>query len=159
LVCDFCSLHSDCPLLPLMAHATLTRLNGLMPFLLSAGLRLIFSMMCVSNFAHASFHMRCAQLGLATAGWARSHAQLLALSLVRGVVGRPKLGDEGLARFNVQQLVALLAADVVLAEILHVAAAERGDPSQRRQGDGEPWVGAPGLRGQRGLVLRRSGHG
>lgn len=74
-----------------MAHATLTLLNGLshglMLFMLSAGLTLIFSMMGVLNFAHASFYMLGAYLGHAIAGWAGFGAALLLAPLLVGALG------------------------------------------------------------------------
>ena len=56
-----------------MTFVALTLLNGisygLLLFLLSAGLTLIFSMMGVLNFAHASFYMLGAYLGYSLTGW------------------------------------------------------------------------------------------
>jgi branched-chain amino acid transport system permease protein len=56
-----------------MAFFTISLLNGisygLLLFLLSAGLTLIFSMMGVLNFAHASFYMFGAYVGYSLTGW------------------------------------------------------------------------------------------
>jgi branched-chain amino acid transport system permease protein len=73
-----------------MAFLTISLLNGisygLLLFMLSAGLTLIFSMMGVLNFAHASFYMLGAYLGYSLTGWLGFWwALLLAPGLVGGV--------------------------------------------------------------------------
>ena len=56
-----------------MAFITLSLLNGLsyglLLFLLSAGLTLIWGMMGVLNFAHASFYMLGAYLAYSVSAW------------------------------------------------------------------------------------------
>jgi branched-chain amino acid transport system permease protein len=74
-----------------MAFFTISLLNGisygLLLFMLSAGLTLIFSMMGVLNFAHASFYMLGAYLGYSLAGWLGFWWALLLAPLLVGVVG------------------------------------------------------------------------
>jgi len=71
--------------------ALITLLNslcyGLLLFMLSAGLTLIFSMMGVLNFAHASFYMLGAYLAYAISMWIGFWPALLMAPLVVGVLG------------------------------------------------------------------------
>ena len=60
---------------------------GLLLFMLSSGLTLIFSMMGVLNFAHASFYMLGAYVGYATTQWLGFWAALVVAPLVVGVIG------------------------------------------------------------------------
>ncbi len=60
---------------------------GLLLFMLSSGLTLIFSMMGVLNFAHASFYMLGAYLGHALARQAGYWAALLLAPLLVGLLG------------------------------------------------------------------------
>jgi branched-chain amino acid transport system permease protein len=60
---------------------------GLLLFLLSAGLTLIFSMMGVLNFAHASFYMAGAYLGYQITQWAGFWPGLALAPLAVGVIG------------------------------------------------------------------------
>ncbi len=60
---------------------------GLLLFMLSSGLTLIFSMMGVLNFAHASFYMLGAYVGYATTQWLGFWVALILAPLVVGVVG------------------------------------------------------------------------
>jgi branched-chain amino acid transport system permease protein len=60
---------------------------GLLLFMLSSGLTLIFSMMGVLNFAHASFYMLGAYLGFAVAQQAGYWAALLLAPLAVGLLG------------------------------------------------------------------------
>ena len=60
---------------------------GLLLFMLSAGLTLIFSLMGVLNFAHASFYMLGAYLGWLLAGRAGFVAALLLAPLLAGLAG------------------------------------------------------------------------
>jgi branched-chain amino acid transport system permease protein len=60
---------------------------GLLLFMLSSGLTLIFSMMGVLNFAHASLYMLGAYLGYAVARHTGFWVGLLAAPLLVGVVG------------------------------------------------------------------------
>jgi hypothetical protein len=71
-----------------MAFFTISLLNGisygLLLFMLSAGLTLIFSMIGVLNFAHASFYMLGPYLGYSLTGWL---GFWWALVLTPGLVG------------------------------------------------------------------------
>jgi branched-subunit amino acid ABC-type transport system permease component len=60
---------------------------GLLLFLLSAGLTLIFSMMGVLNFAHASFYMVGAYFGYQFTKWAGFWPALAIAPLAVGVIG------------------------------------------------------------------------
>lgn len=60
---------------------------GLLLFMLSAGLTLIFSMLGVLNFAHASFYMLGAYVGQALAAYGGFWLALIGAPLVVGVAG------------------------------------------------------------------------
>jgi branched-chain amino acid transport system permease protein len=60
---------------------------GLLLFMLSAGLTLIFSMLGVLNFAHASFYMLGAYVGFSVAAHAGFWSALVIAPLVVGLVG------------------------------------------------------------------------
>ncbi|SEA26749.1 branched-chain amino acid ABC transporter permease [Paraburkholderia sartisoli] len=60
---------------------------GLLLFMLSAGLTLIFSMLGVLNFAHASFYMLGAYVGLSVAAHAGFWSALVIAPVVVGLVG------------------------------------------------------------------------
>jgi branched-chain amino acid transport system permease protein len=60
---------------------------GLLLFMLSAGLTLIFSMLGVLNFAHASFYMLGAYVGFALAGHLGFWGALVGAPLVVGLIG------------------------------------------------------------------------
>jgi branched-chain amino acid transport system permease protein len=60
---------------------------GLLLFMLSAGLTLIFSMLGVLNFAHASFYMLGAYVGQALAAYAGFWFALVAAPVIVGVLG------------------------------------------------------------------------
>ncbi len=60
---------------------------GLLLFMLSSGLTLIFSMMGVLNFAHASFYMLGAYLGYTISGWVGFWPALLLAPLGVGLLG------------------------------------------------------------------------
>jgi branched-chain amino acid transport system permease protein len=70
---------------------TISLLNGvsygLLLFMLSSGLTLIFSMMGVLNFAHASFYMLGAYFGYTIAGWVGFWPALVLAPLGVGVLG------------------------------------------------------------------------
>jgi branched-chain amino acid transport system permease protein len=74
-----------------MEFFTLSLLNGisygLLLFMLSSGLTLIFSMMGVLNFAHASFYMLGAYFGYQVTEWLGFWPALLIAPLVVGVLG------------------------------------------------------------------------
>jgi len=72
----------------LMALSLLNGLSyGLLLFMLSAGLTLIFSMMGVLNFAHASFYMLGAYVAYSVSNWLGFWAALLLAPLAVGVLG------------------------------------------------------------------------
>ena len=60
---------------------------GLLLFLLSSGLTLIFSMMGVLNFAHASFYMVGAYVGYTVSGIVGFWPSLIIAPLVVGAMG------------------------------------------------------------------------
>jgi branched-chain amino acid transport system permease protein len=62
-------------------------LFGLLLFLMASGLTLIFSMMGVLNFAHASFYMLGAFLGYQISRWAGFWPALVLAPLIVGIVG------------------------------------------------------------------------
>lgn len=62
-------------------------LYGLLLFLLASGLTLIFSMMGVLNFAHASFYMLGAYLGFQIGQWTGFFPGLIAAPLIVGGLG------------------------------------------------------------------------
>jgi branched-chain amino acid transport system permease protein len=60
---------------------------GLLLFMLSSGLTLIFSMMGVLNFAHASFYMLGAYFGYTISGWIGFWPALVVAPLAVGAIG------------------------------------------------------------------------
>ncbi len=74
-----------------MAFFTISLLNGLsyglLLFMLSAGLTLIFSMMGVLNFAHASFYMLGAYFGYSVTEWLGFWPALVLAPLIVGGLG------------------------------------------------------------------------
>lgn len=74
-----------------MAFFTISLLNGLsyglLLFMLSSGLTLIFSMMGVLNFAHASFYMLGAYVGYSVTEWLGFWPALVLAPLVVGALG------------------------------------------------------------------------
>jgi branched-chain amino acid transport system permease protein len=60
---------------------------GLFLFMLSSGLTLIFSMMGVLNFAHASFYMLGAYFGYVISRWVGFYPALFLAPLAVGVIG------------------------------------------------------------------------
>ena len=74
-----------------MAFFTISLLNGLsyglLLFMLSSGLTLIFSMMGVLNFAHASFYMLGAYFGFQVTEWLGFWPALLLAPLIVGGLG------------------------------------------------------------------------
>ncbi|MBQ0937293.1 branched-chain amino acid ABC transporter permease [Ideonella paludis] len=61
--------------------------SGLLLFMLSSGLTLIFSMMGVLNFAHASFYMLGAFVAYTVTGWLNFTAALILAPLIVGALG------------------------------------------------------------------------
>ena len=74
-----------------MAFLTISLLNGLsyglLLFMLSSGLTLIFSMMGVLNFAHASFYMLGAYFGYSVSAWLGFWPALVLAPLMVGGLG------------------------------------------------------------------------
>ena len=74
-----------------MAFFTISLLNGisygLLLFMLSSGLTLIFSMMGVLNFAHASFYMLGAYFGYQVTEWLGFWPALVLAPLMVGILG------------------------------------------------------------------------
>src|ERR1700712_3814402 len=74
-----------------MEYLTVSLLNGaiygLLLFMVSAGLTLIFGMMGVLNFAHASFYMLGAYFAFALGGGLGVGGALVAAPLLVGLVG------------------------------------------------------------------------
>src|SRR5690242_21897193 len=74
-----------------MEFFTISLLNGLsyglMLFMLSSGLTLIYSMMGVLNFAHASFYMLGAYLGFTISQWFGFAPALVLAPVAVGVLG------------------------------------------------------------------------
>ncbi len=74
-----------------MEFFTISLLNGvsygLLLFMLSSGLTLIFSMMGVLNFAHASFYMLGAYVAYTITGWVGFWPALVVAPLVVGILG------------------------------------------------------------------------
>jgi branched-chain amino acid transport system permease protein len=74
-----------------MEFFTVSLLNGLsyglLLFMLSSGLTLIFSMMGVLNFAHASFYMLGAYLGYTVSTWFGYVPGMIAAALLVGLLG------------------------------------------------------------------------
>ena len=112
---------------------------GLLLFMLSSGLTLIFSMMGVLNFAHASFYMLGAYLGYSIARVTGFWVALLLAPLVVGALGAlfERLALRRVHRFgHVPEL--LITFGIVALEIaLYVAAVKTfpilaGEPAPAR---------------------------
>ena len=77
------------PVLELIIISTLNGvLFGMLLFLMASGLTLIFSMMGVINFAHASFYMLGAFFGFQISQWVGFWPALLVAPLMVGGIGR-----------------------------------------------------------------------
>jgi branched-chain amino acid transport system permease protein len=75
-------------LLELVIFSTLNGvLYGMLLFLLASGLTLIFSMMGVLNFAHASFYMLGAYFGFQLSQWMNFWVALIAAPVLVGLIG------------------------------------------------------------------------
>src|SRR2546430_11613016 len=76
------------PVLELVLISTLNGvLFGLLLFLMASGLTLIFSMMGVLNFAHASFYMLGAFFGFQISRWAGFWPALVLAPVLVGLAG------------------------------------------------------------------------
>ncbi len=75
-------------MLELVIFSTLNGvLYGMLLFLLASGLTLIFSMMGVLNFAHASFYMLGAYFGFQISQWLDFWVALFAAPVLVGLIG------------------------------------------------------------------------
>lgn len=96
---------------------------GLLLFMLSSGLTLIFSMMGVLNFAHASFYMLGAYAGYQISGWIGFWPGLVAAPLAVGVMGAlvERYGLRALhARGHVAELLFTFGLSFVIVELVQV---------------------------------------
>ncbi len=127
--------------------------HGLLLFMLSAGLTLIFSMMGVLNFAHASFYMLGAYLGYSlNAMWGFVPALLLA-PLAVGAIGA--LFEKHLLRRvhahgHVPELLITFGLAYVLLEVVQLIwgrSAVPFAPPAWLQGPAFTWVSGPAANG------------
>ncbi len=99
-------------------------LYGLLLFLLASGLTLIFSMMGVLNFAHASFYMLGAFLGYQISRWAGFWPALALAPLLVGVAGAlvERLGLRHVHRHgHGAELLFTFGLTLVIEEVVHIA--------------------------------------
>lgn len=95
--------------------------SGLLLFMLSAGLTLIFSMMGVLNFAHASFYMLGAYFGFQLAAWVGFWPALLLAPLLVGGLGAlfERTAMRKVHRFgHVPELLVTFGLSYVIAELV-----------------------------------------
>lgn len=111
-----------------MAFLTVALLNGLgyglLLFMLSAGLTLVFSLMGVLNFAHAAFYMLGAYLGYSLSGLLGFWAALLLAPLLAGLLGAAF--EHGVLRRvrpqgHVPELLVTFGLSYVLVELVQLA--------------------------------------
>ena len=96
---------------------------GLLLFMLSAGLTLIFSLMGVLNFAHASFYMLGAYLGYTLSGWWGFVPALLLAPLLVGALGalfESQVLRRVHAHGHVHELLATFGLSYVLLEVVQL---------------------------------------
>jgi branched-chain amino acid transport system permease protein len=96
---------------------------GLLLFLLSAGLTLIFSMMGVLNFAHASFYMVGAYFGYQVARWFGFWPGVVLAPLLVGVVGMlvERYGLRAVHRHgHVAELLFTFGLAYIIEEAIHL---------------------------------------
>jgi branched-chain amino acid transport system permease protein len=96
---------------------------GLLLFMLSSGLTLIFSMMGVLNFAHASFYMLGAYFGYVVSRYVGFYPALIVAPLLVGVVGG-LVERYGLRRAHasghVSELLFTFGLAFVIEEVVHL---------------------------------------
>jgi branched-chain amino acid transport system permease protein len=96
---------------------------GLLLFMLSAGLTLIFSMMGVLNFAHASFYMLGAYVGYQISGWVGFWPALVLAPAVVGLIGAV-IERWGLRRVHPQgptaELLFTFGLALIIVEVVQV---------------------------------------
>jgi branched-chain amino acid transport system permease protein len=98
-------------------------LYGLLLFLMASGLTLIFSMMGVLNFAHASFYMLGAFLGFQVARWVGFFPALVIAPLLVGACGAlvERFGLRSVHRHgHVAELLFTFGLAYVIEEVVHV---------------------------------------
>ncbi len=96
---------------------------GLLLFMLSAGLTLIFSMMGVLNFAHASFYMVGAYVGYTLSGLVGFWPALVAAPLVVGGLGAlfERLALRGVHKFgHVAELLLTFGVSYIFLELVQL---------------------------------------
>ena len=110
-----------------MAFFTLSLLNGLsyglLLFMLSSGLTLIWGMMGVLNFAHASFYMLGAYLAYSVSGWLGFWPALLLAPLGVGLAGAAfeRLGLRQVRRFgHMSELLITFGLSYILVEAVQL---------------------------------------
>ena len=108
-----------------MALVTLSLLNGisygLLLFLLSSGLTLIWGMMGVLNFAHAAFYMLGAYLAYSLSGWLGFWWALLLAPLGVGLLGAlcERFGLRRVRRFgHMSELLLTFGLSYILVELV-----------------------------------------
>jgi branched-chain amino acid transport system permease protein len=97
--------------------------SGLLLFMLSSGLTLIFSMMGVLNFAHASFYMLGAYIAYSMAGLLGFWTALIAAPLLVGLVGAAfeRLALRRVHKFgHVPELLITFGLSYVLLELVQL---------------------------------------
>ncbi|MFP5466136.1 MAG: branched-chain amino acid ABC transporter permease [Gammaproteobacteria bacterium] len=97
---------------------------GLLLFMLSSGLTLIFSMMGVLNFAHASFYMVGAYIGYSLSGLLGFWAALLVAPLLVGVLGAlvERLTLRKVHKFgHVPELLVTFGLSYIILELVQLA--------------------------------------
>lgn len=97
--------------------------SGLLLFMLSSGLTLIFSMMGVLNFAHASFYMLGAYVAYSVTGWVGFWPALILAPIIVGVLGA--LFERGALRKvhkygHVPELLITFGLSYVLLELVQL---------------------------------------
>src|SRR6476619_5700314 len=110
-----------------MEFFTISMLNGLsyglLLFMLSSGLTLIFSMMGVLNFAHASFYMLGAYFGYVVSRYVGFFPALVLAPLMVGAVGA-LVERYGLRRDHasghVSELLFTFGLAFVIEEVVHL---------------------------------------
>jgi len=110
-----------------MAFFTLSLLNGisygLLLFLLSSGLTLIWGMLGVLNFAHASFYMLGAYLAYSVSAWLGFWPALLLAPLGVGLLGAAfeRMGLRRVRRFgHMSELLITFGLSYILVELVQL---------------------------------------
>ncbi len=110
-----------------MAIFTLSLLNGisygLLLFLLSSGLTLIWGLMGVLNFAHAAFYMLGAYLAYSVSGWLGFWPALLLAPLGVGLLGAAfeRVGLRRVRRFgHMSELLVTFGLSYILIELVEM---------------------------------------